>query len=162
MIQAQSNVVDVRVILQELHECDRERRFRKLFSRLVDTRQGKVIVYLPVISTHALQFRKREAVYGALKQIQSVGTLLRWQAERISLVAALNLPKERGGGVAASEHGVTGDTLRVKAHKTAVMPIILIQNPFIDAHLNGFFREAALRQVLDYTVIIGMAFGKNK
>ena len=91
-----------------------------------------------------------------------MGTLLRWQAERIPFVAALNLPQKRGGGVAASEHGVTGDALRVKAHKTAVMPIILIQNPFIDAHLNGFLREAALHQVLDYTLIIGMAFGKSK
>ena len=59
MIQAQSNVVDVRVILKKLHECYGERRFRKLLPRLVNTLQGKVIVYLPVISTHALQFRKR-------------------------------------------------------------------------------------------------------
>ena len=162
MIQAQSNVVDVRVILQKLHKCDGERRFRKFLPRLVDARQGKVIVYLPVISTHALQFRKREAVYGALKQEQPMGTLLRWQAERISFVAALNLPQKRGGRIAASEHGVTGDALRVKAHKATVMPFILIQPARIDTKAQKRSADTATHKVFYYSVVITVWLWQNK
>ena len=91
-----------------------------------------------------------------------MGTLLRWQAERISLVAALNLPQKRGGGVAASEHGVTGDTLRVKAHKTAVMPFILVQPARIYTKAQKRSADTATHKVVNCSVVIMVWLWQNK